>query len=227
MRKIKTNGICTHCKNEVRKDSQSILTHLSKCEVNDYSSKSKTDKYMILLIEGKYAPQYWLVIKAKPDIALKKIDIFIKNIWVECCGHLSSFSDKYSEISMNQRLNQVFEEGLKIDYIYDFGSSTEISLSFIQEIEDIDDKEIQILFRNKANEYKCSYCNNKAVSICPFCIDEAEGLLCESCIGKHKCVQEEGEDVLSPLVNSPREGVCGYTGYSEKEVKKYFPKEVI
>lgn len=110
--------------------------------------------------------------------------------------------------------------------MYYFGSSTEISLSMIQEIQDVDEKEIQILFRNKEIEFECSSCNNKAIAICPYCIDEDEGFLCPACIDKHKCVQDEGEDLLSPLVNSPRAGVCGYTGSIDRQTKKYFPKEI-
>jgi hypothetical protein len=183
--------------------------------------------YMILLVEGKYNPSYWMIIKAKSDIPLSKIDKFLKDIWVECCGHMSSFSDSYSDIEKTKKLNEVFEERVKIDYIYDFGSSTEITLSFIKEIENVKDKDIQVLMRNKEIDFKCSYCNNKAIAICPFCIYEDEGYLCESCIETHKCVEEEGEDVLLPLVNSPRSGECGYCGYEEKDVKKYFPKGII
>ncbi len=36
---------------------------------------------MLLLIEGKYNPEYWLVIKAKADTSLKKIDSFIREIY--------------------------------------------------------------------------------------------------------------------------------------------------
>jgi hypothetical protein len=56
-------------------------------------------------------------------------------------------------------------------------------------------------------------------------MNEDEGLLCESCIEDHECI--EYDDELLPLVNSPRSGECGYCGYEEIDVKKYFPKEII
>lgn len=226
MIKATTSGICTYCNNEIPKNSRSILSHLSDCHGKLVSSKHGRTDYLLLLIQDKYSPEYWLVIKAKPDITMKRLDKFIRDIWVECCGHLSQFSDKYSTIPMTRLLTQVFSEGLKIDYVYDFGSSTEISLSLIQRIQDVDEKEIQILFRNKEIEFKCSLCSNKAIAICPYCIYEDEGFLCQGCIDKHKCVQDEGEDILSPFVNSPRAGVCGYTGSIDKQIKKYYPKDV-
>lgn len=223
MRRTTTNGICTYCNVEISKNSRSILSHLSDCQCKHPADKSGGADYVLMLIQGKYSPEYWLVIKAKSDIPMKRIDKFIRDVWVECCGHLSQFSDKHSKIPMTRSLTQVYSEGHKIDYVYDFGSSTEITLSMIQRIQDVDDKEITILIRNKEPELQCSSCDKKAIAICPYCIDEGEGFLCESCIIEHKCVQEEGEDLLSPLVNSPRAGVCGYTGSIDKQIKKYFP----
>lgn len=225
--KIKTNGICAYCKTEIPKNAHVILSHISNCKSKAISKNESHINYMILLLEGKYNPDYWIVIKAKPEITMKKVDKFLRDIWVECCDHMSLFSDKHSKIGMTWKLDEVFEKGYKVDYIYDFGSSTEISLSLLEESGDKDEKDIQILMRNKEIDYKCSYCNNKAVEICPFCLYEDKGFLCKSCIKEHKCIKNEGEDILLPIVNSPRSGECGYTGYLDKDVKKYFPREII
>ncbi|TQE67644.1 hypothetical protein [Leptospira noguchii] len=227
MKKIKTNGICAYCNKEIPKNSGSIKTHISKCDGKNKTKKSESFRYMILLIEGKYNPEYWLVVKAKPDTSLKKIDSFIRNIWVECCDHLSAFAEgRNDDIKMGKKIEQVFEKGFKVDYVYDFGSSTELSLSLIDEIEDEDEKDIKIIFRNKDIDFKCSHCDNNAVMICPFCIYNESGFLCKSCIKDHECVEKEGEDLLLPIVNSPRVGECGYTGYQDKDVKRYFPKAI-
>lgn len=227
MRRTTTGGICTYCHAEISKNSRSILSHLSDCQGKHRVVKSAGADYVLMLIQDKYSPGYWLVIKAKPDIPMKRIDKFIRDVWVECCGHLSQFSDKYSKIPMTRSLTQVYSEGHKIEYVYDFGSSTEITLSMIQRIQEVDDKEITILFRNKEPEFECSSCDKKAIATCPYCVDEGVGFLCQSCMDKHKCVQEEGEDILSPFVNSPRAGVCGYTGSINKQIKRYFPKNVL
>ncbi|WP_017851587.1 hypothetical protein [Leptospira interrogans] len=227
MKKMKTNGICAYCKVEIPKNSASIRAHIPKCEGKNKSKKGKFSRHLVLLIEGKYDPEYWLVVKAKVDTSLKKIDSFIRDIWVECCDHSSVFSEERAgDFEMGEKIGQVFREDFKVDYVYDFGSSTELSLSFIDEIEDEDEKNIKIIFRNKNIDLKCSHCENKAAVICPFCIHNRSGLLCELCIRDHECVEEEGEDLLLPLVNSPRAGECGYTGYENKDVKKYFPKEI-
>ncbi|MDO9547741.1 MAG: hypothetical protein Q7J65_02100 [Candidatus Marinimicrobia bacterium] len=94
-------------------------------------------------------------------------------------------------------------------------------------MDDNDERDILLLMRNKELEYECSYCDQTAVAICPFCVYEDGGLLCKTCIGSHKCIKDEGEDILLPVVNSPRTGECGYDGYRNKAVKKYFPKGII
>mgnify|MGYP001568323661 CR=1 FL=1 len=227
MRRATTNGICAYCNTEIPKNSRSILSHFSDCHGRQAIEGTGSAEYVLLLIQAKYSPHYWLVVKARSDVSMKMIDKFLRDIWLECCGHFSEFSDKNATIPMSRPLTQVLSRGLKIEYVYDYGSSTELTLSMIQTIQDVDEGQLLVLFRNQEPEYECSSCNKKAVAICPYCIDEGEGYLCQSCIGQHKCVQEEGEDLLSPLTNSPRIGVCGYTGSIDKQIKKYFPKNTL
>ncbi len=227
MRRATTNGICTYCNTETSKNSRSILSHFFDCHGRHVIEGTGSAIYVLLLVQAKYSPHYWLVVKARSDVSMKMFDKFLRDIWLECCGHFSEFSDKNATIPMIRHLTQVISKGLKIEYVYDYGSSTELTLSMIQTIQDADEGRLRILFRNQAPEYECSSCNKKAVAICPYCIDEGEGFLCQSCSGQHKCVQEEGEELLSPLINSPRVGVCGYTGSIDKQIKKYFPKNIL
>ncbi len=228
MKKLSTKGICAYCKNEIPKNSRSILAHYSKCKGRIIHKTYSHTKHMVLLIEDKYNSGYWLVIVAKSILPMKKIDTFIKDIWVECCGHVSSFAKGSLKIGMNQKLNQVFKKENKIEYIYDYGSSTEISISLLHEIGDEDEKDVQIIFRNKDMEFQCSYCDNKAIVICRFCeFDKEKGFLCESCYEKDNCVKFEGREVLLPIINSPRSGKCCYRGYRGKNVEKYFPNDII
>jgi hypothetical protein len=69
-------------------------------------------------------------------------------------------------------------------------------------------KSIQILARNAPPLITCEICGEIAPLVCAQCIWSDEGWLCDKCAGEHKC----GEEMLLPLVNSPRVGMCGYTG---------------
>ena len=68
---------------------------------------------------------------------LKDIDTCLRGLWLECSGHLSSFTINnqryeshpheeydFKDKSMQVRVNRIFEEGMIFEYIYDFGSST-------------------------------------------------------------------------------------------------------
>ena len=68
--------------------------------------------------------------------------------------------------------------------------------------------EVGILARNDPPQIKCSKCDHLATRICTECIYEDAGWLCDDCAEDHKC----GEEMLLPVVNSPRTGVCGYVG---------------
>lgn len=222
----RAKGICSYCKTEIPKNSRSIKNHFSKCKSKPISNDSEEEQ-MLLLIEGRYNSNYWIVIKVNQDITLKKIDTFIRDIWVECCGHLSQFFNGDSKIGMSRRIDQVFVQGTKIIYEYDFGSPTELFLSLLEKVKDSNKKNIQVIMRNKLIEEECSFCENIAIYICPYCINHDEGLLCKSCIDTHRCVENEGEEILLPMSNSPRAGVCGYDNANDDVINKYFPNGII
>ncbi len=229
MRKIGSKARCTYCGDLIPKRVNSILKHLNECKEKKefYTNESEKARYFILLLEDPYSPEYWLVIKVIDTTTLKKLDTFIRDIWVECCGHLSQFHEDGYKIPFTKKVGDIFEKGDIIGYEYDFGTTTELRIRVIDQLEDLKTKnDITILLRNIEPDYTCSNCGRKASYICPFCLYEDEGMLCDDCITEHKCVKEEGKDILLPIVNSPRVGVCGYVGYSEKDVKKYFQKDI-
>ncbi len=158
------------------------------------------------------------------DDTLQMLDQFLRNAWLECCGHLSAFTiegERYTvqpmndfflglrEKSMNFPLSRVLNPGLKFRHEYDFGSTTELALKVVSEREgEFRGKTVQIMARNNPPEILCQLCGKPAVAICTQCVYEDEGWLCEEHAEEHEC----GEEMLLPVVNSPRVGVCGYTG---------------
>lgn len=41
---------------------------------------------------SRRSPAYWLDLELKADAKLKRLDDFLRRIWLECCGYLSEFS---------------------------------------------------------------------------------------------------------------------------------------
>ncbi len=72
------------------------------------------------------AGPYFLQLLMDGDATLKKLDAFLRKIWLECCGHLSRFS-----VGMTRKASQVFEPGIQLDYEYDFGSTTELTVKVL------------------------------------------------------------------------------------------------
>lgn len=229
-----TKGKCHFCNAEYTKSG--MIKHLLSCKewmkVLDAEKNKKSCGYFTLLVNGKYNKDYWLVIDCKEDAKLIDLDQFLRDIWLECCGHLSAFKingisydcsaadadifaspwDEPAE-SMDYKLNQVLEKCMKFEHEYDFGSTTELVITVSDyAVRPWKKDKITLLSRNNPVEYVCSECGKMtAVSICTKCIYEENGFLCEACETEHEC----GEEMLIPICNSPRCGVCGYTG-SEK-----------
>lgn len=108
---------------------------------------------------------------------------------------------------MNIKINKILKVGTKISYEYDFGTTTDLKIECISEIKP-NANEISILARNNIPDYRCEICNSKAELVCTQCIWAGEGFICKKCSKKHKCE----EPYFLPIVNSPRFGMCGFTG---------------
>lgn len=94
-------------------------------------------------------------------------------------------------------------------YEYDFGTATELKLKVISEQQaSAKGSTIPVLARNVPPVILCEECGKPATEVCSQCIFEGRGWLCDDCVVEHECEKE----MLLPVVNSPRVGMCAYTG---------------
>ncbi len=234
MVKQSSQGTCELCKKPFSK--RSMARHLATCVVAHESAdtgNAAPGKLYHVVVEGKHQPAYWLHLEVPATATLGDLDAFLRRIWLECCGHLSAFRRKVKrsarnmwasvtsvddddwkapgELSMEQHVGAVFRKGLVLDYDYDFGSTTELSVAVVAEREGIVTKPrtVRLLARNDAPAIPCGACGQAAATI----IDaenayDGSGWLCKSCAKRN----EVDLEMSLPVVNSPRTGVCGYTG---------------
>ncbi len=230
-----SKGKCYLCGGAFSKAGMS--RHLTTCRQDhalarlEGQGRLRTTPLFHLVVEGADRPMYWLHLEVPMDAKLKNLDTFLRNIWLECCGHLSAFTIEGTRYeldtggvdgmwamffgpstppqSMNVALGEVLRPGLSFWHEYDFGTTTELTGRVVSEYEGkARGKSIQILARNDPPPFQCEKCDQLAVWVCSQCIYEGGGWLCKKHAPRHKC----GEEMLLPVVNSPRVGMCGYTG---------------
>lgn len=139
--KIKTKGKCIQC-GEIYNPAQ-VSKHLLGC-VKEHSDPitSTSEGYLVRVSWLEQPNLYWMFISLPTDTSLGQLDLFLRKTWLECCGHLSEFTingRRYmshtesgnSSQSIKNKVNQLFSPGLKIDYAYDMGSSTELELEVV------------------------------------------------------------------------------------------------
>ena len=218
-----SRGQCVFCRKFYARGG--MTRHLQACKARAEAQEAATgrkSKAFHLIAEGLYTPEYWLHLELPETITLEDLDQFLRDIWLECCGHLSMFEiegQRYTQLfddgyfpedkAMTVKLGRVFRPGLEMDYEYDFGSSTDLKLKVVDErTGKVSGQEIKLMARNDPPKILCDVCGKPATQICTMCLYEGEGALCEEHAETHDC----GEDYFLPIVNSPRVGVCGYTG---------------
>lgn len=216
---MKVKGQCIGCKEmfTAAKGDQ----HLSACskisqvlQANPFS----TSGYLLKVSSAEAPAIFWMFLTIPSIATLHLLDQFLRKTWLECCGHMSMFTidgERYSsypdeeDLSMRKRVDKIFIPGLNFDYVYDFGSSTDLKIKVIGKVEKCPQKQITLLMQNEPPPFVCEHCKKSATIICSLCGETT----CQACSKRHACAKEENDTyMLMPLVNSPRTGVCGYEG---------------
>ncbi|MCC8079151.1 MAG: plasmid pRiA4b ORF-3 family protein [Oscillospiraceae bacterium] len=200
-----TQGDCYLCGEAFSKAGykKHVLT-AHKCE------DGETQDCLLIKVEAVYEKAYWLYLDISMASTLKTLDKFLRDIWLECCGHMSVFStDDGWELSMS-KLVCTLPKGTKLNYEYDFGSSTELTVTVMDYItRPKQRKAVRLLARNQPLSFACGQCGQNAAYICCECEMEDENpFFCAECAERHESVH----DYLLPVANSPRMGVCSYSG---------------
>ncbi len=212
---MKSEGLCTYCKKIF--SGSAMTKHLQGCSDRKKQIEKNETKGRVYLINARCDP-FWIYFEVNADSTLEEIDSFLRNLWLECCGHLSLFiidTTNYSsspqkgdgDKSMDLLLNKILFVGTSFTHEYDFGTTTTLGLKVVAERNGNVNK-TTLVARNNPPDIQCA-CGKLAKEICSECIlDGEEALLCESCKKDHEC----DEEMFLPVLNSPRTGMCGYTG---------------
>jgi hypothetical protein len=224
-----SRGTCVFCQKIFAKSG--MRRHLQACTARQQAivaERGRKAKLFHLFVGGTYAKEFWMHLEMPASATLSDLDQFLRDIWLECCGHLSAFTIGHTRYemdtggidgmwsmffgpssppqSMEAPLSSVLRPGMAFSHEYDFGSTTDLSLQVVAEREGVMPKKetVQILARNELPDFRCEVCDKPAKYINVF---EDYTLLCDECV-----VEEGYDEGLLPVVNSPRMGVCGYTG---------------
>ncbi len=194
-----------------------ISRHIKSCLQKTFErAEEKEIRYLLLHVISCYPKGYFLYLLVKESAKLRDLDAFLRDIWLECCGHMSAFFlGYYNEVPKNRKIGQLSEIRQDIIYHYDFGSTTELKIRIIGEYMGPSSprRKVLLLARNAPPIIYCDSCGKReATKICIECKWNDKGFLCDECAAKHPCDPQ----LSLPVCNSPRMGVCGYEGEYRK-----------
>ena len=200
-----SSGNCYLCGAVLAKSA--MKNHILKLHGDDKDGQ----ECCLIKIEGMYNKEYWLYIDIPQKETLEDVDHFLRQIWLECCGHMSSFfKKKYDEIDMDRKWKS-FAVGDKLLHHYDFGSTTETIVTVAgSTVRKTPKGDVRLLARNLPPDLKCVNCGEPASYVGLGFFNPHENLYCAKC---HK--SDDEEDYKLPVTNSPRMGECGYAGEND------------
>ncbi|GHV30365.1 hypothetical protein AGMMS4952_17280 [Spirochaetia bacterium] len=216
-------GNCFLCGEELTKIK--MKNHVLKSHL----SAQKGEKVLLIKVEDAYQKEYWLLLDIAFNAALIDLDDFLRQIWLECCGHMSGFfppvdSWGRDEFDMNTKI-KTFAAGAKLLYRYDFGSTTTLMVTVLDNGMRTPQKDtVRLLARNVPPDIRCVKCGKPAECFCSGCDCEygsEAAYYCKKCYEIHDCPDKE---YTLPITNSPRTCVCAYDG--DLDVWKFDPAKI-
>lgn len=219
----KTKGTCNFCGRKLT--SGGLIRHLKSCDereeavarANEQNKKAPEQRLYHLQLKNEYSSDFWLHLEVNGNARLKQLDAYLRNIWLECCGHLSRFAIGNNvweeELSMNQKIYQLLDIDMELTHVYDYGSSTYTTIKTVDARwgKPLTRFPIFLMARNELPKVECDRCPKTARWLYDdFNSYEEQELLCND--HKEEVATDEYDERLLKLVNSPRFGVCGYTG---------------
>ena len=245
LRRRVTKGYCYLCGKYLAKSG--VVKHLAAVHA---AEGADVQRCVLLKVESG---DYWLYLDMADSASLKSLDEFLRKIWLECCGHMSCFyylrknlgwyDSGMQDIGKSRKLNS-FYTGDTFLYDYDFGSTTTLKITVMDTgfFRPRQRNAVRLLARNEDYVFECRDCGKPAdyLSAESF-YSAANPFICEACAKKRRQLAENAADMeepydeqsfdvdmLLPVVNSPRMGVCGYEGeldvYSFEDWKADHPE---
>jgi hypothetical protein len=216
-------GKCVFCGREFTRGG--LVTHLKACPdraeavAKADAGRGRAQRLFHLQVQDAWAGDFWLHLEMNGTATMGALDSYLRAIWLECCGHLSTYfigpAWTGDEVSISRHADAVLTPGLKLLHLYDFGTTSETSIQVVdvREGRPLTTHPIYLMARNDLPPVKCAVCGEPATQFCTECMYDDSGaeLLCDVHAETHEC----DPDYLVPIVNSPRVGMCGYYGPAE------------
>ena len=218
-----STGTCRYCGKSFTGSGMS--RHIAACPSRKSSVEGNASQRLLhLVVSDSEEPDYWLHILTAPETPLSEIDVFLRAIWVECCGHSSEFvaaGTRYiSDFNLlpvpMQEESESFDLPLSelpdcrhIVYRYDLGCPTTLYIRRLHPIESpVTEQTVVLAARNDPPQIECSCGAGAALLFARDLLYESfdDAFFCDHCIEAY----DGDPEMLAPITNSPRMGVCGY-----------------
>ena len=179
----------------------------------------ETDLFEHLVVTDEDRLGYRLDLLAAPGTTLDDLDVFLRDIWLECCGHLSvfrvggqtysSYEDDWGfyDSSADFELSWL-PVSTEIRYDYDLGTSTGLRIKRLSPLRHgRSGARVVLAARNEPPVLECA-CGSEAIVVNRYSEWDDDWVFCARCLEQ----ADVDFEALAPLTNSPRMGVCGYDG---------------
>ncbi len=185
--------------------------YMKRHVLSEHYNEPGDQRCSLMLISDEYS-SYWVLIDMPVTSTLLDLDRFLREIWLECCGHTSAFMHyrEHDRIDKNKTLDE-FSSGHIIQYEYDPKCPTRLFIAFVKKVyRPAQEEAVRVMGRNDPYRIICQLCRKREATEVAISAG-VHAYCCKKCAEEHA-----GEYSFLPVVNSPRTGICKYRGQEDR-----------
>jgi len=223
-----SHGTCLICTTRVERTS--IIAHSLECLRTSLCPESDTLS-CIILVEGMYAKEYWMLILARHDATLSDLDHLIRDVWMEGRENQSTFTIKGAKFSSQSQtgaalsipIRSVTTPDSTFSYEYDPSSKTKLAVSIVGESPTVPlEGTICLIARNERRKLPCQICRGEGAYLSTYWQGDPQlTIICGECAEKNAA--DLDPEYVSVYPNSPRYGIFGYRENPDAALHWYLP----
>ena len=137
-RRRQPRGICSYCERDFSRGG--MLRHLGACRkrqesnLKELSIGNETALLHHIRVQDVWDGNFWLDLEVMGSATLRELDRYLRIIWLDCCGHLSMFTEDgwhSPEVLHTNRVADALKIGAQLIYIYDYGDETNLPIKCV------------------------------------------------------------------------------------------------
>lgn len=166
---MESKGVCSACNRTI--SGRGMTRHLQSCPEREKLQLKQGDG-KVFLIKASAGP-FWVYFEVNDSSTLRDIDSFLRNLWLECYGHMSAFTigsvRYYSDLFQNIKRNGAYPIEVLDDGTVKTGETDKLKFWLLVWVPDISLDQVKTIVEQNKYVKKAEGDVGRKLDLCKHC----------------------------------------------------------